>query len=285
MKPRHLALAILVNLVWGLNFVAAKVGVLAIPPMWYSGIRFAIVAGLLLPFLRWEKGVMGRVFAIALFGGTLHFSMMFSGLALAEDVSAVAIATQLGTPIVTVLALIFLGEKLTKRRGAGIVLSFAGVGLMGFDPRVMSYSIALLLVVGAGLSMAIATILMRGMTRVKPLNMQGWIALTSAPGLMLVSSFAEEGQVAAMAAAPPIVWAALIYTAIGASVVGHSSMYFLLQRYPVTSVAPLMTLSPVFGVIFGILVMGDVLTWRMAIGGIIAFVGVLMTVSRESTTD
>ncbi len=43
MLPRHLALMIVVNLVWGLNLIAGKIGVEHIPPVMLAALRFALL--------------------------------------------------------------------------------------------------------------------------------------------------------------------------------------------------------------------------------------------------
>ena len=69
-------------------------------------------------------------------------------------------------------------------------------------------------------------------------------------------------------------WTALVYTAVMSSLVANSGLYYLLQRYPVSQVAPYSLLSPIFAVIGGILLLQDQLTWGMVIGGIMILGGV-----------
>jgi hypothetical protein len=57
------------------------------------------------------------------------------------------------------------------------------------------------------------------------------------------------------------------YSAIGASLVGHGIVYHLLTRYPVSLITPLLLLAPVLAVAFGVLLWGDVLTWKLILGG------------------
>jgi len=53
------------------------------------------------------------------------------------------------------------------------------------------------------------------------------------------------------------------------------------QRYPVTSIAPLTTLSPVMSVIFAVTLLGDRLTAKIAVGGVLTLLGVLIIIMRE----
>ena len=54
-----------------------------------------------------------------------------------------------------------------------------------------------------------------------------------------------------------------------------------MRRYPVTSVAPLTVLSPLFAVAFGVLLLDDRLSTRIVVGGACTLVGVLIITLRE----
>jgi len=66
-----------------------------------------------------------------------------------------------------------------------------------------------------------------------------------------------------------------------ASLVAHTSYFALIRRYPVTSVAPITVLTPLFSVLFSVLLLGDVLDARMIIGGLLTLSGVTVIVIRE----
>ncbi|MCI5067534.1 EamA family transporter, partial [Acidovorax sp.] len=52
LRPRDLCLALLVILVWGLNFAVIKVGVADIPPMLLGALRYLLAAFPALLFVR-----------------------------------------------------------------------------------------------------------------------------------------------------------------------------------------------------------------------------------------
>lgn len=281
MAPPHLALAVLINAVWGLNFVAGKVAVASFPAIFATGLRFVIVALLLAPFLRPVKGQMRTILLIAIFAGALHFGMFFIGFDLASNVSVLAVVGQLNLPFATLIAVLFMGERIHWRRSLGIALAFAGVAAISFDPMVFDDIEAVLLIAAAALSMAVAQNLMPRLKGVSPMNLQAWVAVLGAPFLLLASWPLERGQVAAMADADALAWAALAYTAIGASVIGHGGMYYLINRYSVTLVAPMLVLSPIFGILFAVWLLGDALTLRILAGSAVTLAGVFIVAVRE----
>ena len=283
MAPKHLLLMLLICIIWGFNFVAAKVGVGGLPPLLFTGLRFLILMLMLLPFLKLAPGRMRDIVFIALFNGAIHFGLMFIGVSLTAA-SVVAVVVQLNVPFATILSIIFLGEVVKWRRWAGIAMTFMGVMVISFDPHVFDSLTGVLLSAAAALSGAIAAIFMRRLTGVGVFQLQSWTAVITAPSLLLASLLFETGQIEAVASADLMIWGALLFTAFGASLIGHNGYYYLLQRYEVSLIAPLSLLSPILGVVFGIWILGEPLTSRIAMGATIAFLGVAILAIRGKQT-
>lgn len=273
MKPGDLLLALLANAAWAFNFLAGKVGVEHFQPFLFTALRFGLVLLALLPLLRWLPGRMSRIFGIGLVQGVLHFSLIFAGLEASGDITSVAIAAQLYVPFSALLALVWLGETLSRRHWLGIGAAFAGVLAIGFDPIVFHHLDALLLISAGALAMAVATIQMRQLRGVSVFVLQGWIAVCATPTLALLSLLFERGQWEALQTATWLELAAPLYSAIAASLIGHGILYYLLGRYPVGVTTPLMLLSPVLAVGFGVWLWGDTLTWKLALGGLLTLLG------------
>lgn len=281
MTAPHLGVLLGINLIFGFNLIASKYGMGQLPPLFFTALRFALVAAVLWPLLRLPRPQLGLILQVALAVGVLHFGLMYLGLALADDVSTVAIALQMVVPFTTLLSIVMLGERVGWRRTLGMALAFGGVMLIAFDPRVMGYLGALVLVLLGGLAMAFGTILMKRLSGVKPLELQAWIGVVGAPALLLVSLVVERGQLEAARSAAPLVWLAVAFSALGASVIAHGALYWLIQRYQVSLISPLMLLSTVFSVVFGVWLMGDVLTPAILLGGVATLAGVAVIAVRS----
>ncbi|MBP6819008.1 DMT family transporter [Ferrovibrio sp. MS7] len=282
MRPLHLLLLISICAVWGFNFVASKLAVGHFPPIFFTGLRFLGLGLLLLPWLKLHKGQMSLVLQIALFMGTLHFALMFNAIKMAHDVSVIAVIVQLGGPVSALLAWLMLGETVRWRRGLGIALAFIGSVVMSFDPAILTYGMALLICLLAMVSMSYGQVLVRRIQHVDPLAMQAWIGVASAPGLLLLSYFFEQGQWQATQAAGWGEWSLLAYSIIGVSLFGHGGVYYLLRLYPVALVNPGVTMAPVMGILFSVIILGERLSERALIGAAITLLGVLIVTLRDS---
>lgn len=281
LTPRHLLLLVAITFVWGLNFVVAKAGVEQMPPILFSALRFLLLALCLAPFLRWQGDSMGAVIVAAVLLGALHFGLMFVGLALSGSVSAVAIVGQLGVPFATLLSIALLGEKVRWRRWLGISLSFAGVCIMGFDPIVFDHAAGAAFMAAAAFVGALGLIAVKKLPPIEPLQFQAWVAVLGGPLLLATSLVVEGDPRPQIAAASVTEWGAVLYTALASSLFAHTVYFMLLRRYPVTSVAPLTVLSPLFAVVFGVLLLGEQISARVAVGGAITLLGVVIITMRE----
>jgi O-acetylserine/cysteine efflux transporter len=273
MRLIHLAIALIVCVAWGLNAVAAKVGVTYIPPVFFTGLRFIFVLICLAPWLRPMPGKWAVLIPAVFFMGGLHFALIFSG-AKYSDASTMAIVNQLYVPISVLLAMFWLGERVPLRRWLGIVLAFCGVVIFSMDASVSSHPFGVFLLVLDAFSMALGTVLLRRLSGVPVFVMQAWMAAIGIPFLFATSFVFESGQFASLLIAPWQGWAALAYTVIAGSLIGHTGYYILLQRYEVSLVGSVLLLSPAIGVLGGIMILGEPFTPMIILGAAITLSGV-----------
>ncbi|HEY0942132.1 MAG TPA: DMT family transporter [Steroidobacter sp.] len=278
---KHLVLLVLMNLVWGLNLIASKVGVAQLPPILFTGLRFGSLALFLLPLLRIHRGQMGNLLLAAMLTGPAAFSLLFLGMYYAEDAATVAIASQMGVPISTLLSIWLLGETIRWRRTLGIALAFGGMIIISFEPRVFAYWEGLALVVASTFFGSLGLIFVKRLYNIRALELQAWIAVAGGGMLMLLSLMFEQGQWEAIQTADWRAWSALAFTTLMSSLLAHTAWYYLVSKYPVTSLSPITLLSPLFGIFFGVTLLDDQLTGRMLLGGAVTLIGVFIVVMRE----
>jgi O-acetylserine/cysteine efflux transporter len=276
MSARDLSLLLLICLAWGGNFLTSALALREIPPFLFSALRLALVALCLLPFLhRPAAGQWPRLILVALFNGALHFGLSFWALQLAGNLASPAILMQSYVPMATLLAVIFLGERIGWKTTTGIAVSFAGVLVLGVDPVVLQAPLAMWLMLASAAMIAVGTVLMRGLTGFTALAQQGWSALIGVPPLLLASVWLESEHFGRLDQASLVAWGGVVYSALIASVLGHGLYYRLIQRHPVTTLMPFLLLAPLIAIALGVLFHGDVLGPRLLLGGAMVLGGVL----------
>lgn len=281
MSLRHLALVYIICLVWGFNFIAVATGLREIPPFQFTVLRFAMVLLVLLPFIkRPPAGQWRRLTIVALANGAAHFTLLFWAMNRASDVSSVAILLQTYVPMTTLLAVFFLKEHIGWRTVSAIVLAFSGVLVVSLEPDVFAHLDAVFLCLITAFTLALGTMLMRGLKGIDAFSFQGWTAAISIPVLLPWMLIFEPQWPTLLATISPLAWGATAYSAVFASIIGHGLLFFLVQRYAVTSVTPHLLLAPVLAVIFGVIIWGDQPGWRLIIGGSMVLSGVLVVALR-----
>lgn len=285
MNFRDFILLAAVCFVWGLNLVVTRwvVADAGVPPIFFAGMRFAGIALVLVWFLRPIPKNLGTLFLIAMGIGAVHFAFLFMGLANAEA-SAVSVVGQLGVPFSTLMSMAFLGETVGWRRGLGIMLAFAGAILIAVDPSTFDLSYGLLYVVFAALVASGASILMKRMPSISAMQMQAWIGLFSFAPLFAVSGLIESDQNGwnAFVEGGWLVWAATVFAVLGVSVFGHGGFYTLIKKYDVSLLSPLTLMTPIWGVVLSIVLLGEVLTLQLVVGAAISLGGVFVILIRPN---
>ena len=281
MRPADFLLLLACCIAWGLNLPLTRWLVADVPPIFLAGLRFLGLALLLSPFLRPFPRQFGLVFAIAMCIGGVHFALLFLGLQ-AAPASAVAIVGQIGLPIVTILSIIFLQEKVRWRRTLGMSLAFAGVIAILYQPGKFSFELGLLYVVASAFIGAAGSILMKRLEPIPALNLQAWVGLLSFAPLFALSAFLEQGQIHALVHAPMHVWVGIVFSVVVVSIFGHSAYYQLVKKYDITLLAPLTLMTPVIAVATGVVFLHEPVTLKLLIGGGLTLAGVFLVAAREN---
>lgn len=272
MPLSHIAAMMLVVLVWGLNHLAVKVGVSDCPPMLFAAVRLFVVAAALLPFSSLPRGAWGALLWISFWFGTASLGLSSFSL-IGIDAATSAIVVNLGTPFTIIAGRIAFGEKFGLWRWGGVGISFIGVALLAGEPS----NIAPIYFAAAVLSIAcwaVANVRIKQLTQLSAVSVNGWVSLLAAVQLTIGSMTFETGQIETIASSDISFWAALLFAALGSSVIGHTLWNWLLHRHPINTVTPYNLLVPVVGFTAALLFLNEPLTWQKAAGGLLAVAGV-----------
>ena len=282
MKPIHIAFILLIDLLWAFNIVAIKESVLAMPPLLTVALRYGVVLLVCASSIRIIEGRMALVLVTGVVTGALQFGLGAYSYHVATNLSALAIAGQLGVPLSLILAILIDGERIAWKRTIGILLAIIGVMLLVFDPRIADERLAIYLTFGASVCWAAGNIMFRRLTGIPVLTLYGWQAVVSLPILLLTSYVIEPGGLAGLPQVPLSAFAWILYSAIAASLIGHAGMSWLLQRYPVTLITPFTLPTPLLAVMFATLFYGTPVTPMMWVGGILTIAGVAIITLRTA---
>jgi O-acetylserine/cysteine efflux transporter len=271
---RDLAVAALMNVMWALNIIAAKMAVTEVPPLTAAFLRQAIVMVVCLSWLRIVPGQMRAIGGLGVLTGALFFVFINLSLLATSNVSALAIAGQLGVPFSMILAVLVLGERIHKFRILGVALSFLG--------GIVNEIAGIGLQVVASAIWACASLIQRNVRDVPIMTVYAWIGLFGVAILGPLALIFEPQGMASIPHIPLRSFGWIAFSAIGSTLLGHGSMAWLLQRHPISVVTPLTLVSPVLSVLVAAWYFGTPLTPAMILGGIVALIGVAIVTIRSA---
>lgn len=276
LTPLEIGAILAIVVIWGVNNAAAKLATEYMPPLMVAGLRFAIAAVCLLPFVRPPFPNWKAMLTIAFLGGAVHYGLVYYAFSLAQDVSPVSVATQMWIPFTSMFAFLLLGERLKWPAVVGMIIAFIGVAWMTADPHALHDWEAIVFGILAAAVWALVTVIARRTTKVPPLKMQGILALTALPTMALGSFVFETGQLEGLKAAPPLVGASIVWAGLLSSVMATSLLFWLVQRREAGRVTPYLLGSTVVSVLMGWLFMDDLLTGQIVVGAALTLVGVIV---------
>ena len=279
MRPVHIALAVLVAAIWGMNFVVIEVGLDDFPPLLLSALRYTLAA---LPLLAWHggPGVPWRgVLAVGVAIGVVKFSLLFVGMDVGMPAGLASLVLQVQAFFTVGFAAVLLGERLRVPQIAGLVLATAGLVLVASGLDGVATPGGFALVIGAAAAWGVGNIAIKRVAPPDPLRFMTWICVVPPLPLFVLSlSFEGPGQVGdALAGIDLGGIAAVAYIAFAATTVGWGAWAYLLRAYSAGTVAPFSLLVPVFGLGFAALLLDEPLTVRTVVAAALVVSGVLLT--------
>ncbi|MEU1985131.1 EamA family transporter [Nocardia sp. NPDC019395] len=283
MTSRDRLLALTVILLWGLNFLAIRVGLDHLPPFFFAALRFAVIA---VPALLFIPRPPVRMRWILLYGtgfGILQFAFLFTAMRIGMPTGLASLVLQSSAPFTVILGALLLRERLRPVQIAGLCVAVAGMALIGWNQFAHASLLPVLLTLAGGFGWALGNIGTRQATvetpSVNPLHLTLWI--TTVPVLPLLAiSFIWEGPATGVGALANTFtadgWpalAALAYTALIATVIGSGLWTYLMSRYSAGSVAPLSLLVPVVGFTAAWIFLGETPAPASLLGGAVVIAG------------
>lgn len=272
----------LIYLIWGMNWVVMKTANTFFPPITFVAYRFLFGALVLLSVWFWlhlplpKKKYWPWIFLTGILQmGLNNIAAQTSMLTLGAGMVSVL---NYSMPVfAVVMAHFLLGERLTWRKGAGIVLAIAGMAVLmdvhaGGD--VTAICIGLLSAVFWGLASIFVKL---KLSDVNPISLTTWQMVCASLSLLAYTAIVPQGEV---------VWNAesvlcLIYNGVLASALAFFLWSWILQHIEVSKASVAVLAVPVVGVVGGILCLGEPMTLHIFFGMLMIMAGIYIVVTHK----
>ncbi|WP_329547478.1 EamA family transporter [Streptomyces sp. NBC_01356] len=259
MRPTHTVLAVLVAAVWGVNFTVIEIGLDHFPPLLFSALRFLVAALPAVFFVGRPKVAWKWIVAVGLVLGVAKFGLLFIGMDAGMPAGLSSLVLQIQAVFTALIAITFLGERLTGVRLLGMAVALCGVCLAAVDEGGAGPLGAFALVIAAAACWGLSNVLTRKASPPDALNFMVWVS--TVPVLPLLGlSLLTEGPSRDLAALRALDWqgaGVVVYVAWITTVFGFGAWGWLLHRHPASTVAPFSLLVPVFGMSSAAVFLGE----------------------------
>lgn len=279
-------LALLVVIVWGLNFVVIKVGLHNMPPLMLAGLRFVLVAFPALLFVARPKVPMRLLLGYGLTISFGQFAFLFSAIKFGMPAGLASLVLQAQAFFTIVLGAVAFGERLQLKQVLGITLAVFGVlvlaesSLNGQDVTLLGFMLTL----AAALSWACGNIfnkkIMQHPSRPGVMSLVVWSALIPIVPFMVASLIFDGPAVMVQSLVQIDITTvlSLIYLAFVATIIGYGIWGTLLGRYETWRVAPLSLLVPVVGMACAALLLDETLNGLQLLGAALIMAGLYINI-------
>lgn len=292
MTPLHTVLAIIVTLIWGINFTFIGWGLESFPPLMLTAMRFFFTAIPLVLFIKHPPFTCTLlIYAIGTF--VVQYAFMFTAMHLGASAGLTSLLLQLQIFITVILAYFILGEPVNRMQIVGMVIGLMGLVViasnLGGDMPLLAFICILIAAAGWSVgniaSKQVSKQLEGNYSVVKgALSLVVWGGLMAC-GLLTIASLLFETsawQLATFTSASLKSWLSLGFIVYISTLVAFGLWVYLLSENTASIVMPFALLVPVFGMITSVLLTGEVVTWwkMLAMGLILS--GLLLTNLKRS---
>ena len=269
----------LVVVIWGLAFVATRIGLDDLSPAQLAAARFVIVAvpALVLarPAVPWTMLI---AVGLTLFAG--QFLLQFFGIAGGMPPGLASIVVQTQALFTIVFATLLLRERPTPRQTLGVALGLAGLAAIALTVGADLTLVGFALTLGSAISWAVGNLLLKRLPPTSTLELMVWLSLVP-PIPALVLALAVDGASGIAHALAAITWrglGAVLYLGAVATIVAYAIWGDLLRRYPTAAVTPFALLVPFVAAAGSAVVFGERFGALRLVGMALVLVGLAVIV-------
>lgn len=277
MPTYKIFLAILAMMIFGLNAVLAKMGLVEIPPLLFNFIRFIFILPCLFfiarPNISWTM--------LALIAGSLsilHLCFTNLGLAMGASAGMYVLLLQTGSLFALFFTFLLMGTKPTFFDILGIGLGLVGIYWICTDKGAQGDLLSILMLIGSAAMWGLGFALVKK-ARAPSLPTTVWTTLFALPFLAAASGTFEgmDTIVSSVQEASLFSWFTVLFSSWGSMLGAGGILMYLMSTENVAKVVPYNMLTPVFGCLFSYLIVGEQITGAMLTGGVLILCGLMIS--------
>jgi len=271
---RDILIAISVPILLGFGFVVAKPAMQHFPPYLLMGLRFTIPALILVWWFPMPKGLFLDLFKVSFIGSTLQYGLTYNGLNIIDASSAVLLV-QLEVPFGILIAFFLLKEIPKIKNLIGLAIAFIGVFILTGAPNLEGKYVGVLLTLSGAFTWSLGAVMAKPLSKkIGAFALMTWLCVFSGPLLILISTIVNGNPIQYILSANFYSWITVIYLGFIMQPIAYGAWYYVLRKYPVNKIMPVLLLLPVTGLLTAIFLLGEEPSKQVFLGGTIIVFGV-----------
>ena len=274
MSVSHVLQALLVVLIWGVNFVVIRWGLNEVPPFLLAAARFSLVVFPAIFFIKKPNVPWRWLIAYGWFNSFGQFALLFWAMKVGMPAGLASVVHQAQVFFTLIFSVLILQQRTQITQWLGLMIAVMGLALIAYGKNagtpvgMQMTSLGLVLNLLGAASWAIGNVVVSAMRRAgiqpEPFGLVIWSSLIPIVPFLLISGLFERHVYPDWQA---ISWHSIVsalYLAWAATLLGYGLWSRLLSQYEPNWVAPCTLLVPVVGLLTAWLVLGERLNqWQL----------------------
>ena len=267
MSIAHVLQALLVVLVWGVNFVGIRWGLNEVPPFLLAATRFSLVVFPAIFFIKRPNMPWRWLIAYGLFNSFGQFAFLFWAMKVGMPAGLASVVHQAQVFFTLIFSVLILQQRTQVAQWLGLAIAVLGLSLIaygksaGLATSMQMTTIGLVLNLLGAASWAVGNVVVSAMRRAgiqaEPLGLVIWSSLVPIVPFLLISALFERSVYPNWHTLSWHSGVSALYLAWGATVLGYGLWSRLLHLYEPNQVAPFTLLVPVVGLLTAWWVLGE----------------------------
>lgn len=279
MNLKDIFLAVLVAFIWGLNFIIIKIGLVELPPLLFSALRFGIVAFPAVLFIPFPRTSFWNVVGVGIILGILKFGLLFVAMNIGMSAGLASLLLQIQVLFTISLSFIIFKELMSISQIVGMLISISGFSFFCMNRGDHISHLGLLLVILAAFAWAISNLIMKRMKGVNLLNFMVWVSLVPPIPLFVLSyNFESNTPLELLMSTTAPTWLSIAYVGFISTFIAFSIWGKLLKNYSAATVTPFALLIPVVGLLASGIILNEKLVLTELVGTVLVMSGLALCV-------
>ena len=285
---------VVIYIVWGTTYLAIRVGVRDVPPLFFAGLRFIVAGALLYPFARRSRhtkpasaersgsGVRawigaGVVGVLLLAGG--NGGVTYAETRLPSGLSALFIAT---VPLwMTVFSRLLQHHAITWRKVVGLVTGLGGVAILLGNVAAKGHLLYIVVALGAAVCWGLGSVLSYQLATPDDTVLASAIEmLVGGIALLAVAGVTGEFGHVRWSAIAATSWISWVYLVLFGSILAFTAYQYALTHLPITTVSTYAFVNPVVALFAGAIFLGERITLRELAGAALVVASIIIIQTR-----